>query len=158
MRTSRFPRAILATLCLCVLGSVASAATFTVTNTSDSGAGSLRQAITDANAAAGADTIAFDIAGSGVHTIVPASPLPAITEAVTIDGYTQTGALANSNGPELGTNAQLMIEIDGTNTGVNNTDAVLIFGARLRRQRGPRTGGQPGRRTPESACRAPPAS
>ena len=129
MRTSRFTREILASLCISISASIASAATFTVTNTNDSGAGSLRQAITDANAAAGADTIAFDIPGSGVHTIVPASALPTITEAVTIDGYTQTGALANSNGPALGTNAQLMIEIDGSNTGVNNTDAVLTFGA-----------------------------
>ena len=38
----------------------ASAATFTVTNTNDSGPGSLRQAIIDANAAAGDDTIVFD--------------------------------------------------------------------------------------------------
>src|SRR5262245_13593187 len=39
----------------------ASAATFTVTNTAGSGAGSLRKAIDDANAAAGADTIAFNV-------------------------------------------------------------------------------------------------
>ncbi len=37
-----------------------SAATFTVTNINDSGAGSLRQAVLDANAAATADTIVFD--------------------------------------------------------------------------------------------------
>lgn len=37
-----------------------SLATFVVTNTNDSGAGSLRQAILDANAAAGADMITFD--------------------------------------------------------------------------------------------------
>jgi parallel beta-helix repeat protein len=66
-------------------------ATFTVTNTSDSGAGSLRQAITDANAAAGADTIAFAIPGSGVHTIVPTSGLPTVTGPTTIDGTTQPG-------------------------------------------------------------------
>src|SRR5215471_6308886 len=35
--------------------------TFVVTNTNDSGAGSLRQAILDANANAGADTINFNI-------------------------------------------------------------------------------------------------
>ena len=55
------------------------AATFNVTNTNDSGSGSLRQAILDANAAGGADTIAFNIVGSGVHTIAPATELPAIT-------------------------------------------------------------------------------
>src|SRR6185369_13549143 len=125
MRTSRFswsPAAI-----LFLVSAAASAATFTVTNTNDSGAGSLRQAILDANAAAGADTIAFDIPGTGVHTIVPFLPLPAITEGLTIDGYTQPGASPNTNGPELGTNAQLMIEIDGTNTGATTSDAILIL-------------------------------
>ncbi len=39
-------------------------ATYTVTNTNDSGAGSLRQAILDANANAGLDTISFSITGS----------------------------------------------------------------------------------------------
>lgn len=42
-----------------------SAATFTVTNTNDSGAGSLRQAIDDANSAgAGPHNIEFNIAGA----------------------------------------------------------------------------------------------
>ena len=59
-----------------------SAATYTVTNTADSGAGSLRQAIIDANGTPGvADTIAFNIPGAGAHTITPASPLPTITDA-----------------------------------------------------------------------------
>jgi len=40
----------------------AAAATFTVTNANDAGAGSLRQAVLDANAAAGADQIVFDAA------------------------------------------------------------------------------------------------
>lgn len=50
--------------------------TLSVTNTDDSGAGSLRQAISDANATAGHDTITFDIPGSGPHTISPLTPLP----------------------------------------------------------------------------------
>jgi hypothetical protein len=62
-----------------------------VTNAADSGAGSLRQAILDANATGGADVIAFDIPGSGVQTIAPASPLPAVTDPLTIDGTTQPG-------------------------------------------------------------------
>ncbi len=66
------------------------AAVFTVTTTADAGPGSLRQAILDANAAAGADTIAFSI-GSGVATIAPASGLPPLADAVTIDGTTQPG-------------------------------------------------------------------
>ena len=57
------------------------ASTFTVTNTNDSGAGSLRQALLDAQNCAGAPhTIAFDVpAGSltnGVAVITPATALP----------------------------------------------------------------------------------
>jgi len=67
-----------------------SGAIFTVTNTNDSGPGSLRQAILDANATPGADTINFSI-GSGPQTISPTSPLPTITDSVAIDGWTQPG-------------------------------------------------------------------
>ena len=98
-------------------GSAAAAATFTVTTIADSGAGSLRQAILDANANFGDDDIAFSIPGSGVHTIVLASALPAITHPVTIDGYTQPGSSPNSNPPGQDNNAVLMIEIDGTAAG-----------------------------------------
>ena len=66
-------------------------ATYTVVNTNDSGAGSLRQAILDANGSAGLDTIEFNIPGGGVHTITPASALPDITDPVIIDGTTQPG-------------------------------------------------------------------
>jgi hypothetical protein len=67
-------------------------ATLVVTNTDDSGMGSLRQAILDSNAAtADANTIDFQIPGQGVRTIAPLSPLPAITHAVLIDGFSQPG-------------------------------------------------------------------
>lgn len=81
-------------------------ATFTVTNVLDSGAGSFRDAITQANANVGVDTIAFNIAGVGVKTISPASALPNITEGVVIDGTTQPGY---TNSP--------LIELDGSNAG-----------------------------------------
>ncbi len=60
------------------------ATTFTVTNLNDSGAGSLRQAIIDANAAgAGPHTINFAVSG----TIPISSSLPAIANSgITIDG------------------------------------------------------------------------
>src|SRR6476646_7194241 len=48
---------------------------YTVTNTNDSGANSLRQAILNANGNTGPDTIQFNIPGAGVHTIIPLSPL-----------------------------------------------------------------------------------
>lgn len=65
------------------------AATFTVTNTNDSNAGSLRQAILDANSSPGADLISFSIPGSGTQTISPLSALPNVSTPVTIDGTTQ---------------------------------------------------------------------
>jgi uncharacterized repeat protein (TIGR01451 family) len=68
--------------------------TFSVTTTNDSGAGSLRQAMLDANSNPGADAISFNISGSGTQTITPLSTLPTITGAVTIDGTTQNAGSA----------------------------------------------------------------
>ncbi len=68
-----------------------SLAAFAVTNTNDSGAGSLRQAITDANALPGLDTITFNISGAGAHTINVASALPTITDSVVVDGWSEPG-------------------------------------------------------------------
>ena len=76
-------------------------ATYVVTNTNNSGAGSLRQAITDANNNAGADTITFNIAGTGTHTIAPTTALPTITEQVTIDATTDDSFAANGNRPAI---------------------------------------------------------
>src|SRR5262249_27950900 len=62
-------------------------ATFTVLNKDDAGAGSLRQAILDANGAAGADTIVFDAAYfSAGRTILLTTGELAITDKVTITG------------------------------------------------------------------------
>jgi hypothetical protein len=99
-------------------------ATFTVTTTADSGAGSLRQAILDANAAPGADTIVFAIPAiqcssfDGTCVITPQSSLPGITEAVTIDGYTQAGSSPNTNPVGQGLNSDVTIALvgDGTHT------------------------------------------
>lgn len=62
------------------------ATSLVVVNTSDSGAGSLRQAILDANATAGDDIITFDIPGPGPHTIVPLTPLPPVFPTSTVTG------------------------------------------------------------------------
>jgi len=64
------------------------ASVFTVTSLGDSGAGTLRQAILDANAAAGEDRIEFAVAGA---IRVGRSSLPAITDGVVIDGTTAPG-------------------------------------------------------------------
>ena len=58
-------------------------ATYSVTSLGSGGAGSLRQAILDANASPGADTIDFAVSGT---IRVGRSSLPAITDKLAIDG------------------------------------------------------------------------
>jgi hypothetical protein len=65
---------------------------FSVTSVADAGNGSLRDAITRANNSSGFDTIAFNLSGSGLHTISLQSALPQILDAVLIDGWSQPGA------------------------------------------------------------------
>jgi hypothetical protein len=81
-------------------------ATFTVSNTDNSGAGSLRQAILDANATTAADVIRFalPVSGGTVATIRPSSPLPDITFPLDIDGTTQAGYAAGRPVVELSGN------------------------------------------------------
>jgi Ca2+-binding RTX toxin-like protein len=86
-----------------------------VTNTNDSGDGSLRQAILDSNATGGVDAIHFNIPGAGVQTIALLSPLPVITDSVIIGGYTQPGA--GPNGRLIGDNATPLIELNGAGAG-----------------------------------------
>ncbi len=76
-----------------------------VSNTNDSGDGSLRQAITCANTVPGIDTVTFGIAGAGVHTIGPLTALPVVAETVVIDGTSQPGFGGTP-----------VIEIDGSGT------------------------------------------
>ncbi len=61
---------------------------FSVLNLNDSGMGSLRQAIVDANAHLGPDLISFGVAGT---IQLSAGALPAITEKVDINGTTAPG-------------------------------------------------------------------
>jgi len=64
---------------------------FKVKNTNDTGDGSLRRAINDANQNPGKDAIFFKIPGPGVHTITPLTNLPAVTDDVGIAGDSQPG-------------------------------------------------------------------
>ena len=90
--------------------------TYTVTNVNDSGPGSLRQAILDANANAGADTVQFQIPGTGVHTITPTSGLPQVTGPVVFDVSQEPGYAGLP-----------VIELDGTQAGAS-ADGLLVSG------------------------------
>ena len=105
-------------LCLSVifLQTIVRADNYNVVNTSDAGPGSLRQAILDANAhpnidASTPDTISFAIPGAGVKTITPLTELPAISDPVVIDGYTQPGASPNTLA--IGDNAIILVGLNG---------------------------------------------
>jgi parallel beta-helix repeat protein len=91
---------------------------FDVFTTDDSGSGSLRQAILDANQSPGADLIDFQFEIQGVATISLLSPLPPITNAVRIDGTTQVGfagtPLVELDGSAAGTGAGLTVLANGT--------------------------------------------
>jgi hypothetical protein len=78
-------------------------AAFVVTNLNDLGTGSLRQAILDANAAPGADTIDFSIPGTIQLTT---DALPALTDSVTLDGTSAPGFAGTP-----------LVEIDANNFG-----------------------------------------
>ena len=118
---------LLAALCAVFSINTVAADTYPVTNTNDSGAGSLRQAIIDANGHSGPDNISFNITGSGVRTITPAGELPVITSPVTIDGYTQPGSSANTL--VGGDNAVILIELNGTNAGSGISGLTLGSGS-----------------------------
>jgi titin len=74
----------------------------------------LRAAIQEANFTAISDTITFNIT-TVPRVIAPNSPLPAITQPVTIDGYSQSGSSANTKA--VGNDAVLKITLDGINAG-----------------------------------------
>jgi len=99
------------------------ALTVDVINTNDSGTGSLRHAIIDANGHPGRDTLIFRIPGTGPFLIAPITPLPAITDPVVIDGYNQAGARPNTL--PNGDNAVLKIELNGASAPAGS-DGLLI--------------------------------
>ena len=112
---------------------------FEVTNTNDAGPGSFREAITEANAHVNADVdgdtfvdvdeIYFNIPGPGPHTIqvgqTTGQALPAVTEAVIIDGETRQAGSVELGPP--------VVELVGTLAGagangltINASDTFLL--------------------------------
>jgi hypothetical protein len=111
-----------------------------VSNTLDAGAGSLRDAMSSANASPGFNRIVFNIAGACPRIINLSSALPLITDSLTIDGTTQPGFVANTNdisyngtrcvllkpaGDPIGTGLQVSAAATATTRLVVNS---LIFG------------------------------
>ncbi len=97
----------------------APAMTYTVTTNADSGAGSLRQAIINANANTPfTNTIDFNFLPG---PITPVTDLPTITNPVIIDGYLGApgGSSVNTNLITAANNAQITIEIVGPGAGAN---------------------------------------
>jgi hypothetical protein len=127
---------LVAALAALTAGTAHAGTTFTVTDTSDSGPGTLRQAILDANASPGKDTIAFDVPGGA--TIFLSHLLPAVTDPVVIDGTTEPGYTfgrpqvvlftANTVGPSLAYGLDIQAgksEVSGLSIGGFQTGIVL---------------------------------
>jgi hypothetical protein len=107
----------------------ASAATFTVNDTGDGADAvingscadantkcTLRAAIQESNATVAVpDNIEFAIGVGGLQTIQLTSNLPTVSSPVTIDGYTQTGSVSNSNTGFTALGGTLNIVLDGEN-------------------------------------------
>ncbi|MBN2430434.1 MAG: dockerin type I repeat-containing protein [Acidobacteria bacterium] len=106
---------LLFVVAILALGMTADAAVFLVSNTNDSGVGSLRDALNQANAAPGADTIVFMIPAPP-YIIFPLSQLPPLTDpaGVLIDGYSQPGSNPGASPPST---AVPLIELDGISAG-----------------------------------------
>ena len=114
-------------LCGAVLTTPVWGQVYTVNSSNDTDDGrcnsahcSLREAISEANNAGGAN-IAFDIQPAGRHVIRLQSALPAIGGEVSIDGYTQPGAIPASSSNQ----AAIMISINGSGI-AGNADGLVI--------------------------------
>jgi titin len=96
-------------LCLILVLMAASArgwaATYVVTTTANSGAGSFFAALESANTNPGLDTITFNVSGTPPFTITPIDALPAVTDPVVIDGTTQPGYAGKP-----------LVQLNGTNS------------------------------------------
>ncbi len=100
----------------------------------DNGSGdcTLRAAVEESEALAGADTINFSIPGPGPHTINLGTGLPSITQQLAIDGSTQPGAVCGTLVPSLpaadNIPHSLLIEIRGDGILSGNTEIFRFLG------------------------------
>lgn len=128
MKTMNYRRSIfskmLVILCMVswmiAFGGISRASVFVVTNTNNSGTGSLRLAMTNADKTAGKDTIKFNIQGAGPHLFrpTPVFLLPTQREPVVIDGTTQ---------PDWADTGTPVIVLDGIFAG-SGIDGIVLRG------------------------------
>jgi len=126
-RSSGLITALMFLICLAAVES-ASAAVYTVTNTNDSGAGSLREAVITANSTAEDDTIEFAIPASdlnctaeGVCTITLTSGELFVQSASTAGTLTITNSTGASNLRISGNNTSRVFYVNTGNPGGNLT-------------------------------------
>ena len=111
--------------------------TFSVTNTNDNGAGSLRAAIDQANGTVVLDTIDFNIPssdsncaavpGHGTVCTISLSTQVDIVFPVVINGYTQPGTSPNTNPITMGSNAVLLIELRSPHPPGSQNSGLVFF-------------------------------
>ncbi|MBC7851030.1 MAG: T9SS type A sorting domain-containing protein [Chitinophagaceae bacterium] len=107
---------------------------YPVVNTNNTGAGSLNNALVLANTNPGLDTVTFNLPEGGSMTIAPTTALPAITDAVFINGYSQPGTAVGNIASRI-----IRVNIDGvglpiiTSIFVVNTTGVTIAGLAIYR-------------------------
>jgi len=93
--------------------------------TVNAGECTLRAAIEEANSTVDEDTAVFEIPGTGIHTITLTDSLPAISNPLIINGYSQLGSSDNTTVSPAPLDATITIGIDGTSA----TNAALIIDA-----------------------------
>ena len=112
MHGLRYPVFFLTLILLALPGTAQQ--TFTVTTTADSGTGSLRDALTQANATAAPDSIAFAIDGGGSYQEIFLQSSLLVSAPVTLEGSTQ--GCNTDDGP--------CIRLDGGNAALTGLDLI----------------------------------
>jgi titin len=103
---------------------------FTVTTVADNGPGSLREGLSEVDNLSGltpgVDRIEFAVPGNGPHTITVLSPLPRITNPVSIDSQSALGhPMIELNGSQAGPNAS-GLEFDVSVLDVSSVTGLVI--------------------------------
>ena len=120
---------ILLTALLGLLAAPSWALVFTVTNTNNSGPGSFRQAVQDANTTPGPDQVEFNIAGPAPHVINLLSPVTFTDNQTTVDGSTQPANGYTGPSPHIVLQGQVTTGQEGLSI---EGDGVALYGLYVR--------------------------